>query len=204
MARSAFIASLRRAYKITRASLKTGLSADEIVDILHQKTTRRRLIYGSLGLASAISAMTWHGGGDSGAYATIPKVLVVGAGIAGLVAAYRLSQAGVPVDIVEARNRVGGRIYTLQNAAGTSIPVDLGGEFIDTNHTSLRSLAQELGLAIADLYTADKGLIQGTLYFQERKISEKEILPLFIPLAQKIKQDLAALGKTPVTYRTRE
>lgn len=39
---------------------------------------------------------------------------MVGAGIAGLVAAYRLYQAGVPVDIVETRNRIGGRIYTLQ------------------------------------------------------------------------------------------
>jgi monoamine oxidase len=196
------MALLRRAYKITQVSLETGIPTDEIVEIFHQKTTRRRLIYGGLGLASAISAVTWDDGGDSVAYATIPKVLVVGAGIAGLVAAYRLSQAGVPVDIVEARNRIGGRIYTLQNALGTSIPVDLGGEFIDTNHTSLRSLAQELGLQIADLSAADKNLIQGTLYFQGRKISEKEILQWFTPLVQKIKRDLAAIGKIPVTYRT--
>ncbi|MBW4635137.1 MAG: FAD-dependent oxidoreductase [Iphinoe sp. HA4291-MV1] len=203
MVRSALITSLRRAYKITRTSLETGIPTDEIVDILQQKTTRRRLIYGGLGLASAISAVTWHGGSDSAAFATIPKVLVVGAGIAGLVAAYRLSQAGVPVDIIEARNRIGGRIYTVQNAVGTSIPVDLGGEFIDTIHTSLRSLAQELGLQIADLYTADKDLIQLTSYFQGRKISEKEILQWFTPLAKKIKQDLAAFDKTSVTYRTR-
>jgi monoamine oxidase len=202
MARSALMALLQRAYKITSASLETGIPTDEIVDILQQKTTRRRLIYGGLGLASAISAVTWHDGNDSVAFATIPKVLVVGAGIAGLVAAYRLSQAGVPVDIVEARNRIGGRIYTLQNALGTSIPVDLGGEFIDTKHTSLRSLAQELGLQIADLSAADKDLIPGTLYFQGRKISEKEILQWFTPLVQKIKRDLAAMGKTPVTYRT--
>ncbi|NMF65860.1 flavin monoamine oxidase family protein [Brasilonema octagenarum] len=202
MTRSALMALLRRAYKITQVSLETGIPTDEIVEIFHQKTTRRRLIYGGLGLASAISAVTWDDGGDSVAYATIPKVLVVGAGIAGLVAAYRLSQAGVPVDIVEARNRIGGRIYTLQNALGTSIPVDLGGEFIDTNHTSLRSLAQELGLQIADLSAADKDLIQGTLYFQGRKISEKEILQWFTPLVQKIKRDLAAIGKIPVTYRT--
>ena len=135
MARAALIGSLRRAYKITKASLETGIPTDEIFDILQQKTTRRHFMYGSLGLASAISAATWHSKADSAAYATIPKVLVVGAGIAGLVAAYRLSQAGVPVDIVEARNRVGGRMFTAQNFAGTSIPVDLGGEFIDTNHT---------------------------------------------------------------------
>ncbi len=203
MARATLIASLRQAYKITKASLETGIPPGEIIDILEQKTTRRRLIYGGLGLASAISAVTWHGGSDSAAYGTIPKVLIVGAGIAGLVAGYRLTQAGVPVDIVEARNRIGGRIYTLQNAVGTSIPVDLGGEFIDTKHTSLRFLAIELGLAIADLYTADRGLIEETSYFQGRKILDQEVLPLFIPLVQKIKQDLAALGNTPITYRTR-
>ncbi len=99
MSRSALMASLRRAYKITRASLKTGIPAEEIADIVGQKVTRRRLLYGGLGLVSAISAMMWHGEPSSAAFAKIPKVLVVGAGIAGLVAAYRLSQAGVPVDI---------------------------------------------------------------------------------------------------------
>ena len=206
MARATLIASLRQAYKITKTSLETGIPADEIFHILQQKTSRRRLIYGSLGLASAIAASTCHGKVDSTAYSTIPKVLVVGAGIAGLVAAYRLSQAGVPVDIIEARNRVGGRIFTARNVADTSIPVDLGGEFIDTNHTSLRSLARELGLQIADLYTSDKGLIQEITYFQGRKIPEKEVLQWFTPLAQKIKQDLATIGDKPlasITYRTR-
>lgn len=126
MSRSALMASLRRAYKITRASLKTGIRADEIADIVRDKMTRRRLIYGGLGLASAMSAMMWDGERSSAAFAKLPKVLVVGAGIAGLVAAYRLSQAGVPVDIIEARNRVGGRIHTLHNVADLSIPVDLG------------------------------------------------------------------------------
>lgn len=203
MTRAKLIASLRQAYKITKASLETGIPTDEIIDILEQKTTRRRLIYGGLGLASAISTVTWHGGSDSAAFGRIPKVLIVGAGIAGLVAGYRLTQAGVPVDIVEARNRIGGRIHTLQNAVGTSIPVELGGEFIDTKHTSLRSLAIELGLTIADLYTADQDLKEGTLYYQGRKILDQEILPLFIPLAQKIKQDLADLGSKSITYRTR-
>ena len=202
MARATLIASLKQAYKITKTSLETGIPSNEIIDILEQKTTRRRLIYGGLGLASAVGAVTWHGGSDSVA-SSKPKVLIVGAGIAGLVAGYRLSQTGVPVDIVEARNRIGGRIYTLQNAVGTSIPVELGGEFIDTKHTSLRSLAIELGLTIGDLYTAEQDLIEGTLYFQGRKVLDKEILPLFVPLVQKIKQDLAVLGSKDVTYRTR-
>ncbi|MEH2436477.1 MAG: NAD(P)/FAD-dependent oxidoreductase [Nostoc sp.] len=202
MARSALIVSLQRAYKIARASLKTGIPTDEIVDILKQRTTRRRLLYSGLGLASALATATWHNGRDSTAFATIPKVLVVGAGIAGLTAAYRLHQAGVPVDIIEARSRVGGRIRSLANAAGTGVTVELGGEFIDADHTKLRSLAQELGLTIVDLLPTDKGLVPETWYFQGRKIPELEIINYFIPLAQKIDEDLVAIGDGDVTYRS--
>ncbi|MEH2176931.1 flavin monoamine oxidase family protein [Nostoc sp.] len=202
MAKSALMVSLQRAYKIARASLKTGIPTDEIVDILKQKTTRRRLLYGGLGLASALATSTWHNGRDSMAFGTIPKVLVVGAGIAGLTAAYRLRQAGVPVDIIEARNRVGGRMRSLANAAGTGVTVELGGEFIDTDHTKLRSLAEELGLTIVDVLATDKGLVPETWYFQGRKIPELEIINYFIPLARKIDEDLVAIGDGDVTYRS--
>ncbi|MEH2461492.1 flavin monoamine oxidase family protein [Nostoc sp.] len=202
MAKSALMVSFQRAYKIARASIKTGIPTDEIVDILKQRTTRRRLLYGGLGLASALATSTWHNGRDSTAFATIPKVLVVGAGIAGLTAAYRLRQAGVPVDIIEARNRVGGRMRSLANAAGTGVTVELGGEFIDTDHTKLRSLAQELGLTIVDILATDKGLVPETWYFQGRKIPELEIINYFIPLAKKIEADLAAIGDGDVTYRS--
>ena len=43
-----------------------------------------------------------------------PKVVVIGAGIAGLTTAYRLEQQGVDVELYEARARVGGRILTVQ------------------------------------------------------------------------------------------
>ncbi|MEH2466886.1 flavin monoamine oxidase family protein [Nostoc sp.] len=202
MAKSALMGALQRAYKIARASIKTGIPTDEIVDILKQRTSRRRLLYGGLGLASALATATWHNGRDSTAFATIPKVLVVGAGISGLTAAYRLRQAGVPVDIIEARNRVGGRMRSLANAAGTGVTVELGGEFIDTDHTKLRSLAQELGLTIVDVLATDKGLVPETWYFQGRKIPETEIINYFIPLAHKIEKDLVAIGDGDVTYRS--
>ncbi len=201
MAKSALIKSLRRAYKIARASIKSGIPPEELLDVFNQKTSRRRLLYGGLALASALGAATWEHRRDSVALATIPKVLVVGAGIAGLTAAYRLNQAGVPVDIIEARNRVGGRIRSLHNAAGTRISVELGGEFIDTGHTHLRALATELGLKIVDLYTADRGLVPETWYFEGHKVPQTEIVNNFVPLAKKIFQDLAAMGDGDVNYR---
>jgi monoamine oxidase len=56
-------------------------------------------------------------------------VLIIGAGVAGLAAAYELSRAGVNVIVLEARDRIGGRIYTLHDE-NSPLPIELGAEFI--------------------------------------------------------------------------
>lgn len=56
-------------------------------------------------------------------------VVVIGAGAAGLVAARSLSRAGRSVAVLEARDRMGGRVYTREDP-GLPVPVDLGGEFV--------------------------------------------------------------------------
>jgi NADPH-dependent 2,4-dienoyl-CoA reductase/sulfur reductase-like enzyme len=57
----------------------------------------------------------------------LERVVVVGAGIAGLAAASRLRQAGIDAVVLEARDRIGGRLHTV-DLAGT--PVDMGGSWI--------------------------------------------------------------------------
>lgn len=57
------------------------------------------------------------------------SVIVVGAGVAGLAAAIQLAEAGLSVSILEARDRIGGRVYT-ERARGLSAPVEYGAEFI--------------------------------------------------------------------------
>ena len=56
-------------------------------------------------------------------------IIIIGAGAAGLMAAYTLVKAGKKVTILEARNRIGGRIHTINNKS-FSKPVELGAEFI--------------------------------------------------------------------------
>ena len=56
------------------------------------------------------------------------KVIVIGAGIAGLSAAYHLKQAGVEATVLEARDRIGGRVWTNRDFA--DIPVEFGAELI--------------------------------------------------------------------------
>ena len=202
MARSVLLNTLRRAYKIAQLSLTSGIPTDEVRDMFSEKISRRRILHGGLALASAVGAATLgRSRRDSVAVAADSKVLVVGAGIAGLIAAYRLNAAGVPVDIIEASNRIGGRMRSLPNAAGTSTTVELGGEFIDTNHAFLRNLVKELGLTTANLPRSDRGLVEETWYFQGTRYTLTDVANLFVPLAQKISEDLAAAGDD-VSYKS--
>ena len=60
------------------------------------------------------------------------QTIVIGAGLAGLSAAYELVGAGCDVQVFEARQRLGGRVHTVQLAAGQY--GEGGGEFVDDNH----------------------------------------------------------------------
>jgi monoamine oxidase len=77
-------------------------------------------------------------------------VLVVGAGIAGLAAARVLAEAGLRVTLIEARDRVGGRIYTVPAAQG-ELPVELGAEFVHGLPPELIHLVDEAGLTRFEL-----------------------------------------------------
>jgi monoamine oxidase len=77
-----------------------------------------------------------------------PDVLVVGAGAAGLAAARELTSAGVNVTLLEARDRVGGRVYTDRSAG---FPVELGAEFIHGRSPHIFELLDRGGLKAAEV-----------------------------------------------------
>ncbi|GAA6616111.1 flavin monoamine oxidase family protein [Scytonema sp. NUACC26] len=74
------------------------------------------------------------------------QTIVVGAGLAGLSAAYELVLAGQEVQVFEARERLGGRVHTVQLSAGQY--GDLGAEFVDDCHTALINYAAKFNLKL--------------------------------------------------------
>ena len=77
-------------------------------------------------------------------------VVVIGAGAAGLAAARALQEQGVGVAVLEARERIGGRVFTHRDPE-TSTPVELGAEFIHGSADDLNELLEEAGLASVDV-----------------------------------------------------
>lgn len=75
-----------------------------------------------------------------------PDVVVVGAGAAGLAAATALDAAGKRVIVLEARRRVGGRIFT-RRARGVPLPIELGAEFVHGDAPVTRRLLRRGGIA---------------------------------------------------------
>lgn len=85
-------------------------------------------------------------GSDGG---TKASVAIIGGGMAGLHCAYRLQEAKVAFTVYEASKRVGGRMYTDRESFAPQV-AELGGEFIDSEHTTLHTLAEELEIELDD------------------------------------------------------
>src|SRR3954453_4940636 len=74
------------------------------------------------------------------------RVVVIGAGLSGLTAALDLRDAGWDVVVLEARDRVGGRVHTLRTPFTAGLHAEAGGESIDDGHAAIQAMLRRFGL----------------------------------------------------------
>lgn len=82
------------------------------------------------------------------------RVVVIGAGLAGLSCAFELKAAGYDVRVIEARERVGGRVLSISDLIENAT-VEGGGEFVGSNHPAWMAYARRFGLSFVDVSDYD-------------------------------------------------
>ena len=118
-------------------------------------------------------------------------IVILGGGLAGLTAAYRLQRRGVSCEIYEGASRLGGRVFTRNGFNPEGMFCELGGELIDSIHRDILQLAQEFRLDIDDFRNSDSGVEKELYFFAGRRFYESDLIPLFQPMAAILNRDIA-------------
>ena len=118
-----------------------------------------------------------------------PRILVAGAGLAGLTAARHLERAGADVIVVDARDRVGGRIHTLREGFVAGQHAEAGADLIEEEQTEVVKLAKELNLAPVRILRKGWGFY-GTAKSGSRKI--RDAVDTFERAAERLQPEIEA------------
>ncbi|SBT46106.1 flavin monoamine oxidase family protein [Micromonospora narathiwatensis] len=150
--RTQLTSQLRATFAAHAESERTGIPVDEVIEMRAAGLSRRRLLGGAavVGAAAVASAAGLpRPAAAAAAPAPPPSVTIVGAGLAGIRAAHWLYKVkGIRAAVYEGSSRIGGRCHTLRGFFDDGVVVEHGGAFINTEHNTIRSLANNLGLSL--------------------------------------------------------
>lgn len=99
-------------------------------------------------------------------------ILIIGGGFSGLLIAHLLQKEGVSSRILEARNRLGGRIFTLRVDSDGEPPIEMGATWLGNKHRHLLELLEELGVDTFQQYMGEKG------YYEPMSVTPPQLVDL--------------------------
>lgn len=202
MARTPLLHALQRLASDFAEAERKNIAVEDVQEqrrSLSKGISRRDLLKGAGIIAGGIALMPLPGWGErilNVSASSIPRIGIIGAGIAGMNAALTLYDAGLPATIYEAASRIGGRMHSNTITWANHQVTEWCGELIDTNHTVIRELAKRFGLPLVDLHKAEPDGSQTTYYFFGKYYTQARANSDFKPVFEVLKQQLKA---APIT-----
>lgn len=207
----AHTALFQRLLKLTSVAQKAHQQGADETELAEQHFYSRRKFLQNSAMAMAATALAScskladypaaqsgkgiNAAGASAGRAVAPSIAIIGAGIAGLNAAFLLQKANVPSVLYDANKRAGGRMFTAHNLLNPGLSTELGGEFIDTGHYEMRALAAYFGFPLLDVYNEEElQLTQNIYYFNNTTYTDKDFLRAIAPYLPRINRDVASLS----------
>ena len=154
---------------------------------------RRRFLSRSAALGALAATPGWAA---AAAQAAAPRIAVVGAGLAGLTAAWTLRRAGAECTVYEGAERVGGRCYSERSAFEQEQVAERGGEFIDSVHEEIIALCRTLGIELDDVLDAEPPGTAPLTWIDGAAYSAEQATRDFQPVHRVVQQQARALGET--------
>jgi monoamine oxidase len=133
--------------------------------------------------------------------ATPPRIVIAGAGIAGLNAALTLQDAGFASTVYEASSRIGGRMHSDTTSWANGQVTEHCGELIDSRHKTILGLAKRFGIPVVDLLAAQPPQATETYYFFGQYYTRRQANIDFNAVYHAVKKDLTAAG-FPTLYNS--
>ena len=105
------------------------------------------------------------------------RIIVIGAGLAGLSCAYELDRAGYNVILIEAQSRAGGRVRTYRDPFADNLYAEMGAEYVDSSDELVHQYCKNFDLRVLPAKQYDGVYVKGNRFSMEGLKSGKDILP---------------------------
>jgi monoamine oxidase len=201
MARTGLLRSLARLAREFHSAEAQGIPLEVVREARARENeartfTRREVLAGMAAVAATLALPTFARGAGG------PRIAIVGGGIAGLVTALKLADAGVAATVYESSGRIGGRIHTERSGYWNQGQItEWCGQAIDSNHKTMIHLADRFNLALTDLKAGRPPGATDTYYFLGQYYTIDEVEQDFRPVFRALRDDLHAAGY-PTLYNS--